>query len=122
MMSNKKERKERIKLIDDYGHLKLIHKMISEQLTIKKKQINLFVKGRDKLLGNDFEIMVINRESRLLDTKALEDKFGASVINGFRNKIRKSVEYQAQPIDEKNRNRLVRNSVKSVGELIKKVG
>jgi len=60
---------------------------------------------------------VIRKTSRLLNVKALEDKFGATVIDGFRNKYSKRVEYQPKPIDEKNTSRLVRDSIKSVRAL-----
>ena len=69
------------------------------------------------LVGMDFQLNVIRKTSRLLNVKALEDKFGATVIDGFRNKYSKRVEYQPKPIDENNTSRLVRNSIKSVRAL-----
>jgi hypothetical protein len=67
----------------------------------------------------DFQLNVIRKTSRLLNVKALEDKFGATVIDGFRNKYSKRVEYQPKPLDEKNSSRLVRKAVRtSVRELV----
>ncbi len=111
--------KDKSKIVDEYGQLKIIAKMISDEITKRKKQIDTFVDDRDSLVGMDFQINVIRKTARNLNIKALEDKFGSEVIDGFRNKYTKRVEYQIKPLDEKNSSRLVRKAVRtSVRELV----
>ena len=111
--------KDKSKIVDEYGQLKIIAKMISDEITKRKKQIDTFVDDRDSLGGMDFQINVIRKTARNLNIKALEDKFGSEVIDGFRNKYTKRVEYQIKPLDEKNSSRLVRKAVRtSVRELV----
>ena len=111
--------KDKSKIVDEYGQLKIIAKMISDEITKRKKQIDTFVDDRDSLVGMDFQINVIRKTARNLNIKALEDKFGCEVIDGFRNKYTKRVEYQIKPLDEKNSSRLVRKAVRtSVRELV----
>ena len=109
--------KEKSKIVDEFGQLKILAKMIADQITVRRKLIDGFVDDRDTLVGMDFQLNVIRKTSRLLNVQALEDKFGATVIDGFRNKYSKRVEYQPKPIDEKNTSRLVRDSIKSVRAL-----
>ena len=111
--------KDKSKIVDEYGQLKIIAKMNSDEITKRKKQIDTFVDDRDSLVGMDFQINVIRKTARNLNIKALEDKFGSEVIDGFRNKYTKRVEYQIKPLDEKNSSRLVRKAVRtSVRELV----
>ena len=111
--------KDKSKIVDEYGQLKIIAKMISDEITKRKKQIDTFVDDRDSLVGMDFQINVIRKTARYLNIKALEDKFGSEVIDGFRNKYTKRVEYQIKPLDEKSSSRLVRKAVRtSVRELV----
>ena len=111
--------KDKSKIVDEFGQLKIIAKMISDEITKRKKQIDTFVDDRDSLVGMDFQINVIRKTARNLNIKALEDKFGSEVIDGFRNKYTKRVEYQIKPLDEKNSSRLVRKAVRtSVRELV----
>ena len=111
--------KDKSKIVDEYGQLKIIAKMISDEIIKRKKQIDTFVDDRDSLVGMDFQINVIRKTARNLNIKALEDKFGSEVIDGFRNKYTKRVEYQIKPLDEKNSSRLVRKAVRtSVRELV----
>ena len=109
--------KEKSKIVDEFGQLKILAKMIADQIAVRRKLIDGFVDDRDTLVGMDFQLNVIRKTSRLLNVQALEDKFGATVIDGFRNKYSKRVEYQPKPIDEKNTSRLVRDSIKSVRAL-----
>lgn len=109
--------KDKSKIVDEFGQLKILAKMIADQIAVRRKLIDGFVDDRDTLVGMDFQLNVIRKTSRLLNVKALEDKFGATVIDGFRNKYSKRVEYQPKPIDENNTSRLVRNSIKSVRAL-----
>ena len=109
--------KDKSKIVDEFGQLKILAKMIADQIAVRRKLIDTFVDDQDTLVGMDFQLNVIRKTSRLLNVKALEDKFGATVIDGFRNKYSKRVEYQPKPIDENNTSRLVRNSVKSVRSL-----
>ena len=109
--------KEKSKIVDEFGQLKILAKMIADQIAVRRKLIDGFVDDRDTLVGMDFQLNVIRKTSRLLNVQALEDKFGATVIDGFRNKYSKRVEYQPKPIDEKNTSRLVRDSIKSVRSL-----
>jgi len=109
--------KESSKIVDEFGQLKILAKMVADQIAVRRKLIDGFVDDRDTLVGMDFQLNVIRKTSRLLNVKALEDKFGATVIDGFRNKYSKRVEYQPKPIDEKNTSRLVRDSIKSVRAL-----
>ena len=109
--------KESSKIVDEFGQLKILAKMIADQIAVRRKLIDTFVDDQDTLVGMDFQLNVIRKTSRLLNVKALEDKFGATVIDGFRNKYSKRVEYQPKPIDENNTSRLVRNSIKSVRAL-----
>tara|TARA_R100000008_G_C3450895_1_gene99299 strand:+ start:164 stop:547 length:384 start_codon:yes stop_codon:yes gene_type:complete len=111
--------KDKSKIVDEYGQLKIIAKMVSDEISKRKKLIDEFVDDRDTLVGMDFQINVIRKTARNLNIKALEDKFGAEVIDGFRNKYTKRVEYQPKPLDEKNSSRLVRKAVRtSVRELV----
>ncbi len=111
--------KDKSKIVDEYGQLKIIAKMVSDEISKRKKLIDTFVDDRDTLVGMDFQINVIRKTARNLNIKALEDKFGAEVIDGFRNKYTKRVEYQPKPLDEKNSSRLVRKAVRtSVRELV----
>ena len=109
--------KEKSKIVDEFGQLKILAKMIADQIAVRRKLIDTFVEDKDTLVGMDFQLNVIRKTSRLLNVQALEDKFGATVIDGFRNKYSKRVEYQPKPIDEKNTSRLVRDSIKSVRAL-----
>ena len=109
--------KDKSKIVDEFGQLKILAKMVADQIAVRRKLIDTFVDDRDTLVGMDFQLNVIRKTSRLLNVKALEDKFGATVIDGFRNKYSKRVEYQPKPIDENNTSRLVRNSIKSVRAL-----
>ena len=109
--------KEKSKIVDEFGQLKILAKMIADQIAVRRKLIDTFVEDKDTLVGMDFQLNVIRKTSRLLNVQALEDKFGATVIDGFRNKYSKRVEYQPKPIDENNTSRLVRNSIKSVRAL-----
>jgi len=109
--------KESSKIVDEFGQLKILAKMIADQIAVRRKLIDGFVDDRDTLVGMDFQLNVIRKTSRLLNVSALEDKFGATVIDGFRNKYSKRVEYQPKPIDENNTSRLVRDSIKSVRAL-----
>ncbi len=109
--------KDKSKIIDEFGQLKILAKMVADQIAVRRKLIDTFVDDQDTLVGMDFQLNVIRKTSRLLNVKALEDKFGATVIDGFRNKYSKRVEYQPKPIDENNTSRLVRNSIKSVRAL-----
>ena len=109
--------KDKSKIVDEFGQLKILAKMIADQIAVRRKLIDTFVDDQDTLVGMDFQLNVIRKTSRLLNVKALEDKFGATVIDGFRNKYSKRVEYQPKPIDENNTSRLVRNSIKSVRAL-----
>ena len=109
--------KESSKIVDEFGQLKILAKMIADQIAVRRKLIDTFVDDQDTLVGMDFQLNVIRKTSRLLNVQALEDKFGATVIDGFRNKYSKRVEYQPKPIDEKNTSRLVRDSIKSVRAL-----
>ncbi len=88
--------KDKSKIVDEFGQLKIIAKMISDEIAKRKKLIDEFVDDRDTLV-----------------------EFGATVIDGFRNKYSKRVEYQPKPLDEKNSSRLVRKAVRtSVRELV----
>ena len=109
--------KDKSKIVDEFGQLKILAKMVADQIAVRRKLIDTFVDDQDTLVGMDFQLNVIRKTSRLLNVKALEDKFGATVIDGFRNKYSKRVEYQPKPIDEKNTSRLVRDSIKSVRAL-----
>ena len=109
--------KESSKIVDEFGQLKILAKMIADQIAVRRKLIDGFVDDRDTLVGMDFQLNVIRKTSRLLNVSALEDKFGATVIDGFRNKYSKRVEYQPKPIDENNTSRLVKDSIKSVRAL-----
>ena len=109
--------KDKSKIVDEFGQLKILAKMIADQIAVRRKLIDTFVDDRDTLVGMDFQLNVIRKTSRLLNVKALEDKFGATVIDGFRNKYSKRVEYQPKPIDENNTSRLVKDSIKSVRAL-----
>ena len=109
--------KESSKIVDEFGQLKILAKMIADQIAVRRKLIDGFVDDRDTLVGMDFQLNVIRKTSRLLNVQALEDKFGATVIDGFRNKYSKRVEYQPKPIDENNTSRLVKDSIKSVRAL-----
>jgi len=109
--------KEKSKIVDEFGQLKILAKMIADQIAVRRKLIDTFVEDKDTLVGMDFQLNVIRKTSRLLNVQALEDKFGATVIDGFRNKYSKRVEYQPKPIDENNTSRLVKDSIKSVRAL-----
>ena len=109
--------KEKSKIVDEFGQLKILAKMIADQIAVRRKLIDGFVDDRDTLVGMDFQLNVIRKTSRLLNVQALEDKFGATVIDGFRNKYSKRVEYQPKPIDENSTSRLVKDSIKSVRAL-----
>ena len=109
--------KDKSKIVDEFGQLKILAKMVADQIAVRRKLIDTFVDDQDTLVGMDFQLNVIRKTSRLLNVKALEDKFGATVIDGFRNKYSKRVEYQPKPIDENNTSRLVKDSIKSVRAL-----
>ena len=87
-------------LVDDLARLKLVQKLVAEQIELRHKilreRLSKWSKKANKhiFMGVDYSILAIFRQSKRMDTEKLRKAIGEKKYDAFKTKIVDSVEFK----------------------------
>ena len=105
--------------IDDLARLKLVRKLVDEQIELRHKILKERLSKRSKkaskqiFMGKDYSIFAIFRQSKRMDTEKLRKAIGEKKYDAFKTKIVESVEFKAVAHDLENETELTKQVVNS---------
>ena len=106
-------------LIDDLARLKLVRKLVDEQIELRHKILRERLSKRSKkaskqiFMGVDYSILAIFRQSKRMDNDKLRKAIGEKKYDAFKTKIVESVEFKAVAHDLENETELTKQVVNS---------
>ena len=86
--------------VDDLARLKLVRKLVDEQIELRHKILKERLLKRSKksnkhiFMGADYSILAIFRQSKRMDTEKLRKAIGEKKYDAFKTKIVESVEFK----------------------------
>ena len=87
-------------LIDDLARLKLVQKLVAEQIELRHRILRERLSKRSKkankhiFMGVDYSILAIFRQSKRMDNDKLRKAIGEKKYDAFKTKIVDSVEFK----------------------------
>ena len=106
-------------LVDDLARLKLVRKLVDEQIELRHKILRERLSKRSKkaskqiFMGVDYSILAIFRQSKRMDNDKLRKAIGEKKYDAFKTKIVESVEFKAVAHDLENETELTKQVVNS---------
>jgi len=105
--------------VDDLARLKLVRKLVDEQIELRHKILKERLLKRSKkankhiFMGVDYSILAIFRQSKRMDTEKLRKAIGEKKYDAFKTKIVESVEFKPVAHDLDNERELTKQVVNS---------
>ena len=105
--------------IDDLARLKLVRKLVDEQIELRHKILKERLLKRSKksnkhiFMGVDYSILAIFRQSKRMDNDKLRKAIGEKKYDAFKTKIVESVEFKPVAHDLDNETELTKRVVNS---------
>ena len=105
--------------IDDLARLKLVRKLVDEQIELRHKILKERLSKRSKksnkhiFMGVDYSILAIFRQSKRMDNEKLRKAIGEKKYDAFKTKIVESVEFKPVAHDLDNETELTKQVVNS---------
>ena len=105
--------------VDDLARLKLVRKLVDEQIELRHKILRERLLKRSKksnkhiFMGVDYSILAIFRQSKRMDTEKLRKAIGEKKYDAFKTKIVDSVEFKPVAHDLNNETELTERVVNS---------
>ena len=105
--------------VDDLARLKLVRKLVDEQIELRHKILKERLLKRSKksnkhiFMGVDYSILAIFRQSKRMDTEKLRKAIGEKKYDAFKTKIVESVEFKPVAHDLNNETELTKQVVNS---------
>ena len=105
--------------VDDLARLKLVRKLVDEQIELRHKILRERLLKRSKksnkhiFMGVDYSILAIFRQSKRMDTEKLRKAIGEKKYDAFKTKIVDSVEFKPVAHDLDNETELTKQVVNS---------
>ena len=87
-------------LVDDLARLKLVKKLVDEQIELRHKILRERLSKRSKkankhiFMGVDYSILAIFRQSKRMDNDKLRKAIGEKKYDAYKTKIVESVEFK----------------------------
>ena len=106
-------------LVDDLARLKLVQKLVAEQIELRHKILRERLSKRSKkankhiFMGVDYSILAIFRQSKRMDTEKLRKAIGEKKYDAFKTKIVDSVEFKPVAHDLNSERELTEQTVNS---------
>ena len=106
-------------LVDDLARLKLVRKLVDEQIELRHRILRERLSKRSKkaskqiFMGVDYSILAIFRQSKRMDNDKLRKAIGEKKYDAFKTKIVESVEFKAVAHDLENETELTKQVVNS---------
>ena len=105
--------------IDDLARLKLVRKLVDEQIELRHKILKERLLKRSRksnkhiFMGVDYSILAIFRQSKRMDNDKLRKAIGEKKYDAFKTKIVESVEFKPVAHDLDNERELTKQVVNS---------
>ena len=105
--------------IDDLARLKLVRKLVDEQIELRHKILRERLLKRSKksnkhiFMGVDYSILAIFRQSKRMDNDKLRKAIGEKKYDAYKTKIVESVEFKPVAHDLDNETELTKQVVNS---------
>jgi len=105
--------------VDDLARLKLVRKLVDEQIELRHKILRERLLKRSKksnkhiFMGVDYSILAIFRQSKRMDNDKLRKAIGEKKYDAFKTKIVESVEFKPVAHDLDNETELTKRVVNS---------
>jgi len=105
--------------IDDLARLKLVRKLVDEQIERRHKILKERLLKRSRksnkhiFMGVDYSILAIFRQSKRMDNEKLRKAIGEKKYDAFKTKIVESVEFKPVAHDLDNETELTKQIVNS---------
>ena len=105
--------------VDDLARLKLVRKLVDEQIELRHKILKERLLKRSKksnkhiFMGVDYSILAIFRQSKRMDNDRLRKAIGEKKYAAFKTKIVESVEFKPVAHDSNNETELTKQVVNS---------
>ena len=106
-------------LVDDLARLKLVRKLVDEQIELRHKILRERLSKRSKkaskqiFMGVDYSILAIFRQSKRMDNDKLRKAIGEKKYDAFKTKIVESIEFKPVAHDLDNETELTKRVVNS---------
>ena len=106
-------------LVDDLARLKLVRKLVDEQIELRHKILRERLSKRSKkaskqiFMGVDYSILAIFRQSKRMDNDKLRKAIGEKKYDAYKTKIVESVEFKPVAHDLNNETELTKRVVNS---------
>ena len=106
-------------LVDDLARLKLVRKLVDEQIELRHKILKERLLKRSKksnkhiFMGVDYSILAIFRQSKRMDNDKLRKAIGEKKYDAYKTKIVESVEFKPVAHDSNNETELTKQVVNS---------
>ena len=105
--------------VDDLARLKLVRKLVDEQIELRHKILKERLLKRSKksnkhiFMGVDYSILAIFRQSKRMDNDKLRKAIGEKKYDAYKTKIVESVEFKPVAHDSNNETELTKQTVNS---------
>ena len=105
--------------VDDLARLKLVRKLVDEQIELRHKILKERLLKRSKksnkhiFMGVDYSILAIFRQSKRMDTEKLRKAIGEKKYDAFKTKIVDSVEFKPVAHDLEQERELTEQTINS---------
>ena len=105
--------------VDDLARLKLVRKLVDEQIELRHKILRERLLKRSRksnkhiFMGVDYSILAIFRQSKRMDNDKLRKAIGEKKYDAFKTKIVESVEFKPVAHDLDNETELTKRVVNS---------
>jgi len=105
--------------VDDLARLKLVRKLVDEQIELRHKILKERLLKRSKksnkhiFMGVDYSILAIFRQSKRMDNDKLRKAIGEKKYDAYKTKIVESVEFKPVAHDLNNETELTKQVVNS---------
>ena len=105
--------------VDDLARLKLVRKLVDEQIELRHKILRERLLKRSKksnkhiFMGVDYSILAIFRQSKRMDNDKLRKAIGEKKYDAYKTKIVESVEFKPVAHDLNNETELTKRVVNS---------
>ena len=105
--------------IDDLARLKLVQKLVAEQIELRHRILRERLSKRSKkankhiFMGKDYSILAIFRQSKRMDNDKLRKAIGEKKYDAYKTKIVDSVEFKPVAHDLDNETELTKQVVNS---------
>ena len=105
--------------VDDLARLKLVRKLVDEQIELRHKILRERLSKRSRkaskqiFMGVDYSILAIFRQSKRMDNDKLRKAIGEKKYDAYKTKIVESVEFKPVAHDSNNETELTKQVVNS---------